>query len=68
MELNNKKILVIGGSGFLGNAVVAKLIKLSYMVTIFDKTPPRYENIHFIHGDILNQNQLNRERLNKISI
>ena len=58
MGLNNKKILVIGGSGFLGNAVVAKLIKLTYSVTIFDKTPPQYDQIPFINGDILNQEQL----------
>ncbi len=59
MELkNNKKVLIIGGSGFLGNAVAKKLVKLNYDVSIFDKTPPGYNDMPFINGDILNQNIL----------
>ena len=59
MESKDKrKILVIGGSGFLGNAVAKKLVNLSYCVSIFDQVPPPNNQIEFIQGDILDQSRL----------
>ena len=33
----NKKVLIIGGSGFLGSNIAKILLKRKYIVTIFDK-------------------------------
>ena len=35
--MKNKKVLVIGGSGFLGSNLSELLIEKKYKVTIFDK-------------------------------
>ena len=40
-----KKILIIGGAGFIGSNITAKLFKNGYTVTIFDSFSPQ------IHGD-----------------
>ena len=40
-----KKILIIGGAGFIGSNITAKLFEKGYAVTIFDSFSPQ------IHGD-----------------
>ena len=34
-KTTNKKILIIGGSGFIGSSLIEKLIHLNYELTIF---------------------------------
>ena len=50
-----KKILVTGGSGFIGRHVVNSLIKRNYKVTILDLVNPKRNDIKFVKGSILNQ-------------
>lgn len=47
-----KKILVTGGSGFIGSHLADELNKRGCEVTIFDKTPPRNNTLKYIPGDI----------------
>jgi len=48
------KVLVAGGSGFLGGYVVDQLIERGHQVTIFDVTPPRKGvAARFLRGNIL---------------
>ncbi|MDF3820145.1 NAD(P)-dependent oxidoreductase [Leptospira sp. 96542] len=51
------KVLVFGGSGFLGSNVADALTDAGHNVTIFDlvKSPWLRRNQHFIQGDLLNE-------------
>jgi len=57
----NKKVLVFGGSGFLGSHVADQLTNNLYDVTIFDKNPSKYisKNQKFVQGDILSNREVN---------
>jgi hypothetical protein len=44
LSLKSMKILVIGGSGFIGTALVGRFIDLGYETSIFDKNPSGYFN------------------------
>jgi UDP-glucose 4-epimerase len=49
-----KKILILGGAGFLGEAIVNKLLKYKYKITVIDnKEIPqnRSKKIHWIQND-----------------
>lgn len=49
-----KKIMVTGGSGFIGSHLVDRLIELGYDVYIYDIIEPIFKNnYHYIKGDIL---------------
>nr|HPN32159.1 NAD(P)-dependent oxidoreductase [bacterium] len=52
------KVIVFGGSGFIGNQTVKALFEKGFNVTIFDITPPLNidKNIKFIKGDIKDLN------------
>ena len=54
--MKNKKILVFGSSGFLGNHLVKSLIKQNEVIE-FDIIPPKYKhkNTTFIRGSILDK-------------
>ena len=54
--MKNKKILVFGSSGFLGNHLVNSLIKQNEVIE-FDITPPPHKNKNttFIEGSILDK-------------
>jgi nucleoside-diphosphate-sugar epimerase len=54
------KILVIGGSGFIGTALVRRLIELGYETSIFDKNPSGYFNHLVTIGDVRDKEALNR--------
>lgn len=58
--MNKQKVLVIGGSGFLGSHVADMLSEQSYAVTIFDKIQSPYlkNNQKMLMGDILDKDQL----------
>ena len=60
MEKNKKKVIVFGGSGFLGSHVADKLSENLYEVTVFDKNPPIYisKNQKYIEGDILSKDDV----------
>jgi UDP-glucose 4-epimerase len=51
------RVIVFGGSGFLGSAVVKKLLQKKCEVTVFDMTSPSYagmDSLSYFKGDILN--------------
>ena len=60
--MNKKKVVVFGGSGFLGSHVADKLTDLGYKVTVFDinESPWIRKNQIFFKGDILNVSQVDR--------
>ena len=49
----SKKVLVTGGSGFIGSHVVDFLIEEKYNVTIYDLFLPKRRDVKFIKGSIL---------------
>jgi len=62
------KILVTGGSGYIGSILVPELIKLDYEVTVVDNFMYKqsslnhlcvFENFNIINGDIRDQNLMN---------
>ena len=59
-----KKILVIGGAGYIGSHVVKKLLEDGFEVLVYDNLSSGYEDniskgAFFIKGDILDEEQLN---------
>ena len=56
----NKKVLVFGGSGFLGSHVSDKLSDSGYNVTIFDRFESSYlkKNQKMVVGDILDKKKV----------
>ena len=54
-----KKIMVTGGSGFIGSHLVDKLIESGYEVIIYDINEPLFKNNYkYIKGDVLDLNFL----------
>lgn len=56
------KVLVFGGSGFLGSYVVDELINKGHEVTIFDRQPSKYiiRNTKMVVGDILTSSEVEK--------
>ena len=54
------KVIVIGGSGFLGSHVADELSRRGFAVTIFDKEPSPWftSDQRFVQGDLLDQASL----------
>ena len=52
-----KKVLVVGGSGFLGSHVADELTEKGYEVTIFDQKKSTWinDNQKFIESDLLDR-------------
>jgi UDP-glucose 4-epimerase len=57
-----KKVVVVGGSGFIGSHVADYLSDADYQVTIYDKTHSQYllKEQEMVVGDVLDSNKLNQ--------
>lgn len=55
-----KKIIIFGGSGFLGKHIVEEFLKKNYKITVFDSQKLVFSRskIDFIKGDITNYNSV----------
>ena len=66
--MNKKKILITGGTGFIGYHLVKKCIKLNWLVTsLSTKNIPKkrmIKNVDYVIGDINNKNDLNKLKTN----
>jgi UDP-glucose 4-epimerase len=49
------RVLVTGGSGFIGSHVVDKLVENAYEVRVFDRAKPIREDVEWFNGDLLNE-------------
>lgn len=50
-----KRILVIGGSGYIGREIVTKLVEEKYSVSILSRNPEENKSIHVIKGSVLDK-------------
>lgn len=56
--MENKRILVIGGTGYIGQAILEKLASKNYEVTVLSRNPEKHiviEGIKYIKGNLLNK-------------
>ena len=58
--MKNKKILVTGGTGFIGSVVVSSLIERNHEVVVYDLAAwdEKADNIEYIKGDIFDAKHL----------
>ena len=68
--LQSQKIVVFGGSGFLGSHVADALSDAGYMVTIFDRAPSSWkrDDQEMVVGDILNSEEITRITKDSIAV
>ena len=62
-----KKVLITGGAGYIGTALIPELLNAGHEVTVYDSLTYdgnvlipyfQYKNFHFIKGDILEESKL----------
>ncbi|MBS3168827.1 NAD(P)H-binding protein [Candidatus Woesearchaeota archaeon] len=51
----NKRILVIGGSGYIGQDIVSRFVKSKFQVDILSRNPKNILGVRSIKGDVLNK-------------
>lgn len=49
------RVLVTGGSGFIGSHVVDRLVENGYHVRVFDRAKPLRDDVEWFNGDLLNE-------------
>ena len=51
------KIVILGGSGFVGSALILKLLEKNYEVLNLDRAPSRIQNpkLDFVQIDLMNE-------------
>ena len=60
-NLNDKNVVITGGSGFFGNQIVNELLNTSANVYIIDiKKPKKKTKAMYFNSDITNENELNK--------
>ena len=59
--MKSKKVIVFGGSGFIGLHLVRELLNRQYQISIFDIKEPEslFKSVNYIKGDILNEKDVN---------
>ena len=69
-----KKILLIGGGGYVGSALTPKLLKEGYEVTVYDlfiygeEVLEKNKNLKLIKGDIRNIDLLSKSLFNQDAV
>lgn len=53
--MESKRILVVGGFGYIGRELVAKLLRESYEVTVLSRNPEKNKQINVIKGSVLDK-------------
>ena len=61
IDNKNNKVVVFGGSGFIGSHVADELSKSGYKVCVYDivESPYLRKDQEMVIGDILDYNQIN---------
>ena len=49
---SSRKVLVIGGSGFIGGHLCRRLLSQNYLPVVFDRVPPTVDGVEYHCGDM----------------
>ena len=49
---SSRKVLIIGGSGFIGSHLCRRLLSENYLPVVFDRVPPTVEGVEYHCGDM----------------